>query len=116
MEAAGKLAAMRKGDDTTRDMALIQGGAFLMGTDDGMPDEGPAHQAMVKSFWMDTREVTVAEFVKFVEATGYQTEAERFGWSGVFNLKAGEWQKTGGADWRHPDGPDSSPNPNEPAV
>jgi len=95
-------------------MILINGGKFLMGTEDGMPYEAPAHEVAVRSFWMDRHEVTIAEFAKFVAATGYQTEAEKFGWSGAFNLKTRKWEKTKGADWRHPDGPGSIVADNEP--
>ena len=65
-------------------MVLVEGGTFRMGADDEMPDEAPSHEVTVKDFWMDAREVTVAEFARFVEATGYRTDAEQFGWSGVF--------------------------------
>ncbi|HXG66771.1 MAG TPA: formylglycine-generating enzyme family protein [Blastocatellia bacterium] len=97
-------------------MAFIKGGTFLMGTDDEMHFEGPAHEVTLKSFWIDRREVTAAEFARFVEATGYRTEAEQFGWSGVFDVEAGAWQKVDGADWRHPDGPESSTSPDEPVT
>lgn len=97
-------------------MVLIKGGAFLMGTDDGMPYEAPAHEVEASSFWMDEHEVTVAEFAKFVAATGYQTDAEKFGWSGVFNLKTGVWEKVNRVDWRHPDGPASQPKTGEPVC
>ena len=60
-------------------MALIKGGTFKMGTDDGFPYEGPAHDVTLKSFWIDRHEVTVAKFGEFVTATGYKTEAEKFG-------------------------------------
>ena len=43
-------------------MVLIKGGNFLMGTEDGMSYEAPAHEVTVKTFWMDRREVTVVEF------------------------------------------------------
>src|SRR5262249_38400522 len=49
-------------------MMLINGGKFLMGTEDGMPYETPVHEVAVKSFWMDRHEVTVAEFSEFVLA------------------------------------------------
>lgn len=97
-------------------MVFIQGSTFLMGADNEMPSEAPVHQVEVKSFWMDAREVTVAEFAKFVEATGYRTEAEQFGWSGVFNIRKGEWEKTVGADWRHPEGPRSRGQQDEPVC
>jgi formylglycine-generating enzyme required for sulfatase activity len=97
-------------------MVLIKGGPFIMGSDDGMPAEAPVHEANVKSFWIDTHEVTVAEFANFVSATGYKTEAEKFGWSGAFSVKEGQWKKTEGASWRHPDGPGSRATENEPVC
>ena len=97
-------------------MVLIKGGTFLMGTNDGMPYEAPVHAVMVNSFWMDEHEVTVAEFATFVAASGYQTDAERFGWSGVFEIRTGEWGKVDHVDWRHPDGPTSQPSPDEPVC
>jgi len=96
-------------------MALVKGGTFRMGSDE-MPDESPVHEATVNSFWLDRYEVTVGEFARFVEATGYQTEAERFGWSGVFDSASGEWQRRDGANWRHPEGTDRSPAANEPVT
>jgi formylglycine-generating enzyme required for sulfatase activity len=68
------------------------------------------------SFLIDSTEVTVGEFAKFVEATGYQTEAEKFGWSGVFDFEAGEWRRVDGADWRHPEGENSMAKENEPVC
>jgi formylglycine-generating enzyme required for sulfatase activity len=97
-------------------MVLIKAGSFAMGSTKGMPDEAPVHQVNVKQFWIDSHEVTNAEFATFAAATNYQTEAEKFGWSGVFDLKTGEWQKTSGADWRHPDGPGSEAKPSEPVC
>src|SRR5258706_11390027 len=78
-------------------MILINGGKYLMGTEQGMAYEAPAHEVIVRSFWMDRHEVTVAEFGAFVSATGYPTDAEKFGWSGAFNLKTKRWEKTKGA-------------------
>ena len=97
-------------------MALIKGGTFVMGVDDGMPYEAPAHKVAVKSFWIDEHEVTVEEFSRFVAATGYKTDAEKFGWSGVFNLKSGKWERVDGANWRHPEGPKSKPAADEPVC
>lgn len=70
-------------------MVKIEGGTFSMGGDKpegfedmvatGLPqgDEFPKHPVQVSSFWMDTHEVTNAEFAAFVEATGYVTVAEK---------------------------------------
>lgn len=97
-------------------MMLISGGEFLMGSDEGMMPESPVHRVALKSFWMDKHEVTVREFEEFVRATGYKTDAEKFGWSGVFDLKRGEWTKGDGADWRNPDGDGTKPSPDEPVA
>jgi sulfatase modifying factor 1 len=89
-------------------MVRIPGGSFVMGTDDGMPYEGPAHRVRVSDFSMDRHEVTNDEFARFVKATRHVTESEKQGWSGVFDPKKKEWVPTTGADWRHPEGPASS--------
>jgi formylglycine-generating enzyme required for sulfatase activity len=97
-------------------MVFIKGGTFSMGTNDGMSYEAPVHEVTVNSFWMDEHEVTVAEFTRFVSDTGYQTDAEKFGRSGVFNLKTGAWDRVEHADWRHPDGRALQPYPDEPVC
>jgi formylglycine-generating enzyme required for sulfatase activity len=60
-------------------MVLIAGGSFSMGADDELSwrDEYPKHDVVVDSFWMDVHEVTNAQFSAFVEATGYETTAEK---------------------------------------
>lgn len=95
----------QKSDD---EMVFIKGGTLLMGSDQGLPYEGPVHKVTVSSFWMDRYEVTNRQFKKFVDATRYATEAEKYGWSGVFNPHKQEWAPTKGADWRHPEGSGSS--------
>lgn len=68
------------GGDTTRSgMVYIPGGTFDMGgdNDQAAQDEYPKHRVRVSPFWMDTTEVTNAQFKKFVTATGYVTTAER---------------------------------------
>ena len=107
-------------------MVHIPGGTFLMGTNDreGFPadGEGPVHSVTVQPFYMDEHAVTNEDFECFIKETGYVTEAERFGWSYVFHLFVSAetgakvsrvpvqtpwWLAVEGADWRHPEGPDS---------
>ena len=95
----------------TNDMVFIKGGRFTMGTSEGLPVEGPVHEVFVKSFWLDAHEVTVAQFADFIKATGYQTESEKLGWSGVFDVQTGVWKRVDGANWQHPEGPSSSASP-----
>ena len=114
------------------DMVWIPGGTFLMGSDRHYPEEAPAHKVKVAGFWIGAYAVTNAEFVRFVDATGYVTVAERpanpedypgaqpellVPASVVFKKTRGAvdlsnpynwWTYVAGADWRHPRGPDSS--------
>lgn len=107
-------------------MIKIPGGIYSVGTNakDGFEadNEGPQVEVEVASFWIDETTVTNAQFTLFVEDTGYITEAERFGWSFVFHYFLSEevmqrsqllptidwWYAVAGADWRHPEGPDSN--------
>lgn len=103
-----------KGNDVPIDsinespMVFFEGGNFMMGSDKGTPQEQPVHQVEVKSFKIDKFPVTVKEFRRFVEATGYTTDADRFGDSGVFDFKASNWVLIPGANWEFPLGKSSS--------
>jgi formylglycine-generating enzyme required for sulfatase activity len=74
----------------------------------GAEDEHPAHQVKLSPFYLDAYEVTNSDFAKFVEATGYRTDAEKKGFSWVFKEGLADWAAVGGADWRHPLGVDST--------
>lgn len=69
--------APKAGVDTP--MVEITGGTFKMGSDAGNADSKPPHQVEVKSFMLDTFEVTNADFKKFVDAAAYKTDAEKNG-------------------------------------
>jgi formylglycine-generating enzyme required for sulfatase activity len=69
--------------------------------------EKPQHEVFLDAFWMDAYEVSNAMFLKFVEATGYQTLAEEQGYSYMYN-SSGAWDTFSGVNWRHPMGSDSS--------
>jgi formylglycine-generating enzyme required for sulfatase activity len=60
-------------------MVLIKGGDFEMGSAnaEGREDEYPLHKVRIPDFYMDETEVTNAQFARFVEETGYLTQAER---------------------------------------
>ncbi len=76
--------------------------------------EGAADQP---GFLMDATELTVAEFSAFVEATGYVTEADDFGWSGVFNYDSLAWLPIDSANWEFPQGPAAAPaRPDHPVT
>jgi formylglycine-generating enzyme required for sulfatase activity len=57
-------------------MVEIPAGPFIMGSDDGDREDRPAHEVDLPAYEIDKFEVTNADFAAFVEATGYQSEAE----------------------------------------
>ena len=115
-------------------MVWVAGGEFLMGSNDFYPEERPVHDVAVDAFWIDEHPVTVAEFRRFVKATGHLTWAERApdpadypgavpellvpgslvftGSTGPVDLSDIQnwWTWAPGADWRHPEGPGSNLN------
>ncbi|MFD4405097.1 formylglycine-generating enzyme family protein [Nocardia sp. NPDC058499] len=112
-------------------MQWIPGGTFWMGSEEFYPEERPVHRARVDGFFMDTHPVTIVEFRRFIKSTGYLTTAETapraedypdadpallVPGSLVFTSPPGPvplddyrrwWMWKPGADWRHPEGPDS---------
>ena len=56
---------------TKADLAEIPGGVFEMGRSGGAPQEAPAHQIKVQTFFIDKTEVTNAEYAEFVRDTNY---------------------------------------------
>lgn len=86
-------------------MVHIPAGTFRMGTADGPSYETPVHEVHLASFLIDRTEVSVSDFARFVEATGYRTEAETIGWSGAFDAEQHRWDRVTGATWRYPEGP-----------
>lgn len=90
---------------------------------EGYPGDGelPVHEVEISALRIDAMPVTIAQFARFVQATGYVTVAERLGGSAVFHSRVSEretvlarsnaapwWMEVAGASWRHPYGPRSS--------
>jgi formylglycine-generating enzyme len=120
------------GNSPDENLVWIPTGTFTMGSDCHYPEEAPAHQETVEGFWMEQYAVTNERFARFVDATGHVTLAERpakaedypgakpellKAASSVFrkppfrvnlNNHYNWWIYVAGADWRHPEGPDSS--------
>ena len=112
-------------------MVWVPGGSFDMGSDEFYPEERPVRRVQVDGFWIDPHPVTVAEFRRFVKATGYVTVAERppsaadypdadpallVPGSLVFQRPRARvalddhrvwWAYVPGAQWRRPEGPAS---------
>ena len=113
------------------DMVWIKGGTFRMGSDHHYAEERSADGVTVEGFCMDKYELTNAKFAQFVKATGYVTvaerplpaalfpklnEAQRSPGSVVFIAPTTQqpvpelswWHWVKGANWRHPEGANSS--------
>jgi len=106
----------------TIEQCAVPAQTFTMGDPFGegkpLDGEGHLHEVELDAFAIDATSVTNAAFARFVDATGYRTEAETFGFSAVFHLAvdaprddvmgpaAGTpwWWGVKGADWRHPGG------------
>ena len=92
-------------------MVFIPAGQFEMGSDvDGVSDTLPRHNVHLDEFWIDQTEVTNEMFTRFVQGTGYVTDAEKMGGSNDFrttNLEV-TWEKVAGMTWSHPQGPASN--------
>ncbi len=55
--------------DAPNEMLRIPAGAFIMGSDDRLPDEGPQHRVQLNSYDIDKYEVTNLQYKKFNDAT-----------------------------------------------
>ena len=66
--AGGAIPAAASG---SRDMILIEGGSFTMGSDNAGDEQRGTHSVTVGSFYIDRHEVTNAEYAEFVKATGH---------------------------------------------
>jgi eukaryotic-like serine/threonine-protein kinase len=99
------------------DMTLnrVPAGGFWMGSlceDPGaLTSELPRHPVQIsRTFYLGEKEVTVGQFRKFVEATGYKTSAETRStdgspWGGsLFNSKTDKREQRPELNWRHPGG------------
>ncbi len=90
-------------------MVYVPAGEFIMGSQADDPNaynnEKPQHTITLDSYWIDQTEVTNAMFTRFIEETGYQTEAEQAGYGLVYSPLTDNWEKTDGASWKHPIGP-----------
>ena len=86
-------------------MVVLPHGGFMMGAlpgdDDADDNEKPRHPVRFeRGFAMGVREVTVGEFRRFVDATGYQSRAVRRGFSMAYDERSGNFLRRSNVDWR----------------
>jgi formylglycine-generating enzyme required for sulfatase activity len=87
-------------------LRLIPAGEFLMGSPDGEgePGEHPQHRVRItRPFYLGVYEVTRGQFRRFVDETGYQTEAEQDGKGGHgWNEETRAYEQNPQFTWRSP--------------
>lgn len=89
------ISAYRLTEETSiTEMVYVPGGTL----------EKTTGEVSVKSFLLDKNLVTVGEFNDFVTATGYITEAEKFGDAGVFDANLQAFVLVKGANYKFPFG------------
>jgi formylglycine-generating enzyme required for sulfatase activity len=99
-------------------MVFVPAGEFKMGSDTEPGEEKPLHTVNLDAFWIDQTEVTNTQFELFVKDSGYKTDAEKGGGSVVFNIITKKMEPVKSANWKHPQGVESSLNglENHPVV
>ncbi|RMG17078.1 MAG: formylglycine-generating enzyme family protein [Bacteroidetes bacterium] len=105
------LTTLPEGVAVPEGMVFVPGGITAVGAEDGLAREQPVIARQIRGFFMDITPVTVAQFREFVQATGYVTQAEKYGDAAVFNMETGEWYLHKGAYWEFPRGPENGPAP-----
>lgn len=86
-------------------LVVLRHGSFMMGAAADEPgasaDEQPRHRIeFERGFAMTRHEITVAEFRRFVQATGYATRASQRGHSMIYDVRSGNFARVSGVDWR----------------
>lgn len=104
---ADALAAASQRVAALPDLVEIQAGCFEIGSpldETGRDDDEGPHTVCVEAFEIGRREVTQGEFRRFVEASGYLTDAERNSAAGCWSLDGDDagWGDQPWASWRQP--------------
>lgn len=85
--------------DLQDSMVLIPTGSYQMGSSDDKNFKRAGHPETINSFYLAKYEVTVAEFEQFIEATNYETDADRAGESMI--LVDNHPEAKSGINWKY---------------
>jgi len=88
----------------TPETVVVLAGSYMMGSsafEDGRNDnEGPRHRVTFRrGFAIGRTEVTVKEFRKFIDKTGYRTDAQKHKFSTIYNHSSGRLTRRDGVTW-----------------
>ncbi|CAN5725419.1 formylglycine-generating enzyme family protein [soil metagenome] len=86
-------------------MVVLPHGAFTMGAREGDDDAEASEQPrrnirFDRGFALSVHEITVAEFGRFIAATGHGTRAARRGYSMAWDERSGNLIRRSGVDWQ----------------
>jgi formylglycine-generating enzyme len=98
-----KAAKIKPRGDFGIQLVFVKGGTYLTGCtreqgSDCVDAEKPGHSVTVGDFYIGKYELTVKQFKKFIDATNYQTDADKEGWS--YCSKGVSWEKKYGVNWK----------------
>ncbi len=68
--------------------------------DEYYKDETPNHKVFLDGYWLGKHEVTVKQFQKFVQDSGYKTQAEKE--DGAYTWTGKKWEKRANINWKTP--------------
>lgn len=75
------------------EMAIIEGGTFYRGSNDGNRDEMPSHQVHLNGFAIDIHPVTNEQFVRFLEYMGGEKDSN---YNDIIRLRDSRIKRIGG--------------------
>ena len=100
-DLAGVVEEKKKWYPVLKDFVYIKGGQFIMGAleidENASEDEKPLHEVRLSDFYLGKYAITLAQFAEFIAATGYQTDADKYGGSYGWAHKN---EKKAGVNWR----------------
>jgi len=115
----GELCILNLGYGVTMELVWIPPGTTKLGSDSterewatgtegqaqsfSFTNEGDVCTVRIpKGFWLGRTEVTIGQWKRFADATGYKTDADRRGESNAYDPSDGKWKNSKGSNWRNP--------------
>jgi formylglycine-generating enzyme required for sulfatase activity len=98
---------------TGTQFVFVKGGSYARGdwTGTGRENERPLHRVEIEDFYLAAHEVTVDQYRRFADETGYRTSAEVRGWVIDIGADMSRWEQRQGVHWRNPGFPQTGSHP-----